>query len=615
MFTTHLRYSLSTLALGWLAASAYAAPADYFRIDVVDADTGRGVPLVELKTTSEVRYVTDSNGIVAIDDADLLGQKVYFAIKSHGYSYPKDQFGYSGQSFDVKAGGRGQIKIKRENVAERLYRITGAGIYRDSLLVGAPVPIKQPLLNGLVTGQDTVDGVPYAGKIFWLWGDTNKPSYPLGNFHTSAATSLPPGKGGLDPDKGVDLTYWVDSEGFSKKMIPMPGDKPVWMGGLFTMPDDKGKERLFGPYAQVESDSKTLEAGLSVFNDEKAIFEKVASYGTTLQPGGRPFRATVGGKLYLYFHAFLRTPADYAHVTDPTRYEAYTCLAPGAKYDGANTRLERDAAGKLVYGWKANTAGLEAGQERTLIDAKKMAPAEALQQFHDVETGALVDNRGGSVHWNSFKKKWVRITGQANGTTSHLGEIWYAEADTPTGPWAYARKVITHDNYTFYNVAQHPFFDQDNGRLIYFEGTYCTTYSGNKFNTPRYDYNQIMYRLSLDDSRLSLPVPVYKLKNGEYATADNLAAKGGWGAVASIPFFGVPKATNGLVPVYASGTSLKTTPVVGAQPLFYALPVEKGTDEKENADLMELSEANQKLGRVWRSRSEELPLDNVVAAK
>jgi hypothetical protein len=49
---------------------------------------------------------------------------------------------------------------------------------------------------------------------------------------------------------------------------------------------------------------------------------------------------------------------------------------------------------------------------------------------------------------------------------------------------------------------QHAFFDQDAGRLIYFEGTYTSTFSGNPDPTPRYDYNQIMYRLDVDDPRL-----------------------------------------------------------------------------------------------------------------
>ena len=44
-------------------------------------------------------------------------------------------------ALEVKAGGKAQIKLKRVNIAERLYRMTGAGIYRDSVLLGLPVPI------------------------------------------------------------------------------------------------------------------------------------------------------------------------------------------------------------------------------------------------------------------------------------------------------------------------------------------------------------------------------------------------------------------------------------------------------------------------------------------
>src|SRR2546426_2149668 len=92
------------------------------------------------------------------------------------------------------------------------------------------------------------------------------------------------------------------------------------------------------------------------------------------------------------------------------------------------------------------------------------------------------------------------------------GEVWFSEADTPTGPWVYARLVAEHGRYNFYNPTQHQFFDQDGGRLIYFEGTYTDSFSGAKEKTPRYDYNQIMYRLSLDDVRLGLPAPVYSVR-------------------------------------------------------------------------------------------------------
>ena len=56
-----------------LSAAAQDAK-EYFKITVVDAATERGVPLVELRTTNDIRYVTDSNGIVAFDEAGLMNQ-------------------------------------------------------------------------------------------------------------------------------------------------------------------------------------------------------------------------------------------------------------------------------------------------------------------------------------------------------------------------------------------------------------------------------------------------------------------------------------------------------------------------------------------------------------
>ena len=118
---------------------------------------------------------------------------------------------------------------------------------------------------------------------------------------------------------------------------------------------------------------------------------------------------------------------------------------------------------------------------------------------------------GGSVYWNAYRGRWVMIAVESFGSTSFLGEVWYAEADTPLGPWVYARKVVTHDKYSFYNPKQHPMFDKEKGRIIYFEGTYTTTFSGNHDPTPRYDYNQVMYRLDLSDRRLALPVAIYEV--------------------------------------------------------------------------------------------------------
>jgi len=145
-----------------------------FAIEVVDDQTGRGVPLVELTTTSGVNYVTDSAGLVAFDEPGLMDRRVFFSVKSHGYEFRKDGFGIGGGALEVKSGGSAQLKIKRLNIAERLYRVTGEGIYRDTVLLGREAPIKEPLLNAQVTGCDSVVNAAYRGKLYWFWGDTNQ---------------------------------------------------------------------------------------------------------------------------------------------------------------------------------------------------------------------------------------------------------------------------------------------------------------------------------------------------------------------------------------------------------------------------------------------------------
>jgi len=155
--------------------------------------------------------------------------------------------------------------------------------------------------------------------------------------------------------------------------------------------------------------------------------------------------------------------------------------------------------------------------------------------------------------------------------TSFLGEIWYAEADTPLGPWVYARKIVTHDKYTFYNVKQHPYFDKENGRVIFFEGTYTTFLSGAPEPTPRYDYNQIMYKLDLADQRLALPVAVY-------LTTKAIPERFGLNSPGNpVAFYALDRPVEGMIPVYASAGRLSVgTPLDKGdeKPLFYALPAD-----------------------------------------
>jgi len=105
--------TLLTFAAIALTAGLFAGPTQahekYFRITVVDEQTGRGVPLVELETTNNIKHYTDSNGVVAFHEPGLMGQSVFFFVRSHGYEFPKDGFGMQGRALDVKDGGRATL--------------------------------------------------------------------------------------------------------------------------------------------------------------------------------------------------------------------------------------------------------------------------------------------------------------------------------------------------------------------------------------------------------------------------------------------------------------------------------------------------------------------------
>ena len=260
-------HSWRRLALLLLPIILQAADSAYFRIHIVDRETNRGVPLVALTTNNHITAFTDSNGSIAWNEPGPIDRDVYFKIESPGYRFPG-----GGRIIHVTSGGQMEIKIQRLNVAERLYRVTGQSIYRDRVLTGYPVPIRQPVLNAEVLGQDTVRAVPYRGKLFWLWGDTDKASGPLGNFSTTSATSELPGHGGLDPSAGIDLNYLTGPDGFVKPMCNSPVEGLKWLHALLTVRDPSGAERLLARYDTIDGQSKTIESGFAVFHGQKREF-------------------------------------------------------------------------------------------------------------------------------------------------------------------------------------------------------------------------------------------------------------------------------------------------------------------------------------------------------
>jgi hypothetical protein len=439
-----------------LSSWHFSAATGYFRIQVVDDQTDRGVPLIELRTVNNISHWTDSAGVIAFYEQGLMNREVFFHVQGHGYTYPKDFFDNRGVKLTPMAGGRATVKVKRVNIAERLYRVTGQGIYRDTLLLGEKPPIHEPALNAEVMGQDTVIVTPYRGKLYWFWGDTDRAAYPLGNFGASGATSELTD----DPAVGINLRYFTNESGFSKPMCPSPNEGLRWIECLMTLPDSNGVERLVARVARHKDLKDIHDWHLMIFNDDRQEFESVQRWDIQdPHESAHPFRKRVDGVDYIFIYPDYRVRAELSALYDLENYEAF---------DGTT--------------WKRG-----AKRKRNRITSK------------DVETGKEVQLRRGSVFWNAFRKRWIMIAWVS------AGEIWYSEARDSLGPWPHAIKIVTHHDYNFYNPTQHPFFDQEGGRIIYFEATYTASFSRAKSKTPRYDYNQIMYRLALNDPRLKFP--------------------------------------------------------------------------------------------------------------
>ncbi|MHC4111608.1 MAG: hypothetical protein ACYSUY_11065, partial [Planctomycetota bacterium] len=363
--------------------------------------------------------------------------------------------------------------------------------------------------------------------------------------------------------------------------------------------------------------SDIRERGLLVFNDATETFEPLVRPGgidfLPFPASGHAFSVNTDGRKFYYFATpfplavRMRVRARWDDVIDANHYEVLTALETKKPIGRRAQRLDIGDS-ETPYRWISfdQLIGNDASAKTTITKALKKETKNV--HLYDIKSGKKITPHGGTVYFNAHRQRWVTIFVQHFGESSLLGEVWYAEADTPVGPWAYARKIATHNKYSFYNPKQHPFFDKEDGRVLFFEGTYTFTFSGTAENaTPRYDYNQIMYRLNLADPRLALPVAVYQIRDRQdrrdYLLRDGVEKARKWDFVESIPFYAIESARvyEGLVGVYVHkipGKNRQTPsltvkrPLHNAKPLFYALST---TDTgKENSSVVSLYEYRHK---------------------
>lgn len=421
------------------------------RIEVVEQGSGWPVPGVELRTVHGVRFVSDNAGVIAFDLPELLGQETWFTVSGHGYGVKADGFGYKGVRLRPAAGQKLTVTVERRILAQRLGRLTGAGLFAESQKVGEHLDWRE----GPVQGCDSIVNARFEGKQFWFWGDTNLAKYPLGIFNVSAATTadfVPPAR----PPLQVRFDYFQNAQGAARGVAEVPGDGPTWIWGAATLKDAQGREHLVASAVKVRGNMEAYRWDLVEWDRSAQKFLPVLTFWTKSTehpkapkvPDGHAlqWRDDQGKEWLLYCNPFptLRCPATYEAWKDSSTWENLT-------------------------------------PDRTIL-----TPA-----------GKKVEAHGGDLAWHPWSQRWLLLFTQKGGDSSFLGEIWLASAPSPTGPWTGARKVATHDNYTFYNPVLHPEAFRGDSPVIHFEGTYVTTFTNNQQPTPRWDYNQVLYQVDL----------------------------------------------------------------------------------------------------------------------
>lgn len=450
---------LTVAAVSLAAEPESAAAGKPFKITVRDAENDWPVARVELRTTHNVSFFTDNAGVVAVDLPELTGIETWLTVEADGYEMKADGFGFRGFRVVVEPGGAHEVKVDRTIVAKRLGRLTGAGIFGESQKLGENLDWEE---NGAI-GSDSVLNAVYRGKLFWAWGDTNLARYPLGLFHTTSATTPIRPLESFEPPIRLKLDYFRDKKGGVRNVANVAPDDPgpTWLSGYVGLPDAAGDERLVACYAKIRPPLAIYRNGLCVWNDESDEFESIRVLWddaddkpkSELLPVGHPvFWTDEGGVRWLLFgdpFPTIRMPATFEGWSEPESWEA---LKPPGSLTG--------------------------------------------------EDGRKVKPHRGSVAWNEFRQRWVTIFCEHGGDPSPLGEIWYAEADSPLGPWGRAIKVVSHRKHSFYNPRIHPEMTPPDSPILLFEGTFTRTFSATSEATPRHDYNQDLYRLDLDDPKL-----------------------------------------------------------------------------------------------------------------
>ncbi|MCA9038467.1 MAG: hypothetical protein KDA91_25250 [Planctomycetaceae bacterium] len=430
---------------------------DACRIQILDSENGWPVPLVELRTTHGMRFISDNAGVVCLDVPELMNKPTWLSVIGHGYSIAKDGFGYEGVRVIPSRGGSLEIRVRRELPARRLGRITGGGLFAESQKLREHLDWND---QGIL-GCDSVQNTQHRGRMYWAWGDTILSNYPLGRFHMIAGTTALQPLEKFQPPIKLAYQYFTDKEGIPDNVAKMPGDGPTWLNGLVSLPDQSGKQQLCATYAKIRPPLTEYELGLCVWNEDSDRFEPFKVLWSQSEGLAKPQR-TPGGHAVRWAE-----DADHEWILFGDPFPSLRCKP-------------------TFEDW---------------CSPENWQPLDPQPTVLSSDGTRTVKVHRGAIAWNDYLNCWVSVFTEFGGESSQLGELWFATASQPTGPWQDAIKVVTHDKYSFYNPQLHPEFTAEGESQLLFEATFTHTFSKTTTPVPRHDYNQVLYSLDLSEIR------------------------------------------------------------------------------------------------------------------
>ena len=609
-----------------LPAAGDQLPTAPFVLQFVDAATGRPVPLVEVEAFNGLRLVSDNLGHIAITEPDLLCSRLRLVIRGNGYRYPQfDLLGERAVSLQYEPGICQQIKLERTAAAERLYRITGAGRYRDSMLAGVHDKTIDNRLIGNVIGLDSAIPVRWHRRLFCFWGDTLCTDRL--NLSGSGAIIEP----GRSPEVPPEIQYFLDKEGYSSPIFDTGSPGFVWIEAVLPLNYGRHGEVLAARYVKHKTLEEAVETGFAIFRLSQGKFTILRRFKSGRQhKSAHAVPIVQSEKPRWAIQPWEITEPELKSFMNPDSYLNYSCLEKADKkaelqIEGRQYRVRRDRSGRPLFSWVQGGVPCHPSQQKILRQAGLLKRDESWLQLTEVGSGKTSPDFSGSISWNNFRKRWVMIS------QGHTGEIWYAESDTFAGPWLYARRVVEHDTYNFYNPVHHRWFDRNGGQTIYFEGTYTSFFTRDGYKTPRADYNQVMYRLDLSHPHLLLPQPIYRVETGpdrwRLLSGQQVAAAHLWSKVQQIEFCaftGDLDGIAGLQPVYDHAQESDRGPDLqsgkpglqpdknGREPVFYSLRNASAAAELAmSADLVKA----ESFGLIFPATSRLLTLSPEIAPR